>query len=222
MSRQLRSASKRSIKTTAKTQTPPVVPAVPAVPVASTSLDSQLFDDSTAWETWLQTNHDSHTGLWLRLSKKNSGLASVTYDEALNAALCYGWIDGQKKSYDDKCFLQRFTPRRKASIWSKRNVNKVAELIASGRMRPPGQTEIDAAKADGRWERAYSGSSTAEVPPDFQAAMDADGHAAEFFKAINRSQRYSFLFRLETAKRPDTRQKRIEQFVKLLADEKCL
>ncbi|KAF7552051.1 hypothetical protein G7Z17_g4599 [Cylindrodendrum hubeiense] len=215
MSRQTRSASKKAARTP-----PATAPATPDTPQDATS---QLFEDASAWESWLEQNHDSHTGgIWLQVGKKNSGLATVTYDEALDSALCFGWIDGQRKSFDDKRFIQRFTPRRKTSIWSKRNVSKVAALVESGRMRPPGQAEVDAAKADGRWERAYSGSSNAQVPPDFQAALDANKAAREFFESITRTQRYAFLFRLETAKRPDTRVRRIEQFVELLASEKCL
>ncbi|KAI5456741.1 bacteriocin-protection, YdeI or OmpD-associated-domain-containing protein [Mariannaea sp. PMI_226] len=214
MPRQTRSSTKATISQPLKKS--------PDVSAAPTDLENELFENATAWETWLEANHRSHNGLWLRLAKKNADISSVTYDEALDAALCYGWIDGQRKSYDDQCFMQRFTPRRKNSIWSKRNVTKVAVLIETGLMKPSGQAEVDAAKVDGRWERAYSSSSNAEVPPDFQAALDANRHASEFFKTITRSQRYSFIFRLETAKRPDTRQRRIEQFVKLLEAEKVL
>lgn len=215
MARQTRSASKKA------SRPPPAAASVlPDPPQDSTT---QLFEDAAAWESWLEVNHHSHTGgIWLQVGKKNSGLTTVTYDEALDVALCFGWIDGQRKSYDDKCFIQRFTPRRKTSIWSKRNVNKVAALLESGRMRPSGQAEVDAAQADGRWERAYSGSSNAQVPPDFQDALDKDKAARDFFESISRTQRYAFLFRLETAKRPDTRLRRIEQFVKLLADERHL
>ncbi|RSL54597.1 hypothetical protein CEP54_009809 [Fusarium duplospermum] len=212
MSRQTRSTAKRLTRIRATT------PATTRVP----DQESRLFNDVNAWESWLDENHDSNSGLWLRLAKKDSGVSSVTYDEALDVALCFGWIDGQRKALDAQHFIQRFTPRRKGSLWSKRNVNKVASLIESGKMRPSGQAEIDAAQADGRWERAYSSSSNAEVPKDFQAALDDDKAAGDFFKTINRTQRYSFLQRLETAKRPETRQKRIEQFVTLLASGKCL
>lgn len=211
MSRQTRSTAKRLTRirvTTPATRVP--------------DQESQLFDDVNAWESWLDENHNINSGLWLRLAKKDSGVSSVTYDEALDVALCFGWIDGQRKALDAQHFIQRFTPRRKGSLWSKRNVNKVATLIESGKMRASGQAEIDAAQADGRWERAYSSSSNAEVPKDFQTALDDDKAAGEFFKTINRSQRYSFLQRLETAKRPETRQKRIEQYVTLLASGKCL
>jgi uncharacterized protein YdeI (YjbR/CyaY-like superfamily) len=182
----------------------------------------QLFKDANAWEAWLETNHTDTTGLWLKISKKGSGIASVTYDEALDTALCFGWIDGQKKSHDAEHFLQRFTPRRKKSMWSKRNVDKVAVLIAAGRMRQAGEMEIDAAKADGRWEKAYSSSSVMVVPADFQAALDRNKKAKAFFAGLGKTKRYPFLWRIETAKREDTRKKRIEQFVALLAEGKTL
>lgn len=211
MSRQTRSTAKRLTRIRATT---------PATRVPDQ--ESRLFDDVNAWESWLDENHNINSGLWLRLAKKDSGVSSVTYDEALDVALCFGWIDGQRKAIDAQHFIQRFTPRRKGSLWSKRNVNKVAPLIESGKMRPSGQAEIDAAQADGRWERAYSGSGSIEVPKDFQAALDDNKAAGEFFKTINRSQRYSFLWRLETAKRPETRQKKIGQFITMLASGKCL
>ncbi|GAB1320013.1 Bacteriocin-protection, YdeI or OmpD-associated-domain-containing protein [Madurella fahalii] len=194
--------------------------AVDAAPLAA--LPIQLFEDATAWETWLAANHAQSTGLWLKISKKGSGIASVTYDEAIDIALCFGWIDGQRKSHDAEHFLQRFTPRRKKSIWSKRNVDKVTELIAAGRMRDAGQLEIDAAKADGRWEKAYSSASVMQVPPDFQAALDRNKKAKTFFENLGKTKRYPFLWRIETAKRDDTRKKRIEQFVGLLAGGKTL
>ncbi|KAK4123137.1 hypothetical protein N657DRAFT_634336 [Parathielavia appendiculata] len=182
----------------------------------------QLFENAAAWETWLETNHTDATGLWLKISKKGSGIASITYDEALDVALCFGWIDGQKKSHDEHHFLQRFTPRRKNSMWSKRNVNKVAVLIAAGRMRQAGQAEVDAAKADGRWEKAYSSSSTMEVPDDFQAALDRNRKAKTFFESLGKTKRYSFLWRIVTAKREDTRRRNIEKFVGILAEGKTL
>lgn len=186
------------------------------------TLPIQLFENAIAWETWLETNYAQSTGLWLKISKKGSGVASVTYDEALDTALCFGWIDGQRKSHDTGHFLQRFTPRRKKSIWSKRNVDKVGELIAAGRMRDAGQLEIDAAKADGRWEKAYSSASVIQVPADFQAALDRNKKAKTFFEGLGKTKRYPFLWRIETAKRDDTRRKRIEQFVELLAKGQTL
>src|SRR3569833_297648 len=182
-----------------------------------------LFEDAAAWHAWLETNHGTHTaGLWLKLSKKGSAVPSVSYDEALDGALCFGWIDGQRKSHDEHHFIQKFTPRRKASLWSKRNVDKVAYLVESGRMRPSGQAEIDAAKADGRWERAYAGSSTIAVHPDFEAALSRSAKARAFFDSLGKTQRYPFLWRIETAKKQETRQRKIQQFMELLEANKTL
>lgn len=147
---------------------------------------------------------------------------SVTYDEAVDTALCFGWIDGQRKGLDAQHFLQRFTPRRKNSLWSKRNVGKVEMLVASGRMREPGQLEIDTAKADGRWEKAYSSSSVMEVPADLEAALDQNQRAKTFFESLNRTKRHLLLWKIETTKRAETRRKKIEEFVKLLAEGKTL
>ena len=158
----------------------------------------------------------------LKISKKGCAVASVTYDEAVDTALCFGWIDGQRKSHDESHFLQRFTPRRKTSIWSKRNVDKVAALVAAGRMRPAGQSEVDAAKADGRWEKAYAGSRTIEVPKDFEAALNRNKKAKNFFETLGKTKRFSFLWRIETAKRAETRKRRIDEFVSLLAQQKTL
>ncbi|KAF7562154.1 hypothetical protein G7046_g1994 [Stylonectria norvegica] len=209
---------------TRSTSTNPLCPATNVVTLSTPShgLTTQLFDSASSWENWLEENYKMNTGIWLRLSKKDSGATSISYDEALDVALCFGWIDGQRKRHDAQYFIQRFTPRRKTSIWSKRNVNKVALLIESGRMRQSGLAEIDAAKADGRWDRAYSSSSNAQVPDDFKKALDINKDASEFFDTINRTQRYSFLQRIETAKRPDTRKRRIAQFVELLANQQCL
>ncbi|KAM0544980.1 hypothetical protein ACHAPJ_011561 [Fusarium lateritium] len=220
MSRQTRSTAKKLTRIRASASAPPIPP-----PSSShtPTLESQLFNTPSAWESWLDANHSTNTtGLWLRIAKKDSGVTSVTYDQALDVALCYGWIDGQRKALDAQHFIQRFTPRRKGSLWSQRNVNKVAPLIDAGRMKPAGQVEIDAAKSDGRWERAYSSSSNATVPEDFQNALNGNEAAGEFFNGLNRTKRYAFIQRLETAKRPETRQKRIEQFVTLLASGKSL
>ena len=193
-----------------------------AKPATQATPPTQLFEDAVAWETWLETNHSDTAGLWLKMSKKASGIASVTYDEALDSALCWGWIDGQRKTHDENHYVQRFTPRRKNSMWSQRNVAKVAVLIDAGRMRLPGHAEIDAAKADGRWARAYSSSSAIEVPPDFQAALDASTRAQTFFDGLGKTKRYAFLWRITTAKRDETRKKKIAQFVQLLAEGKTL
>lgn len=189
---------------------------------SASALPTHQFEDAKAWESWLEENHPTATGVLLKISKKGCDVPSVTYDEAVDVALCFGWIDGQRKGLDAIHFLQRFTPRRKASLWSKRNVDKIASLEAAGRMRAAGRAEVDAAKADGRWEKAYASSSTVVVPDDFQAALDRNSRAKKFFETLGRSKRYSFLWRIETAKREETRKKRIDEFVELLARQKTL
>ena len=185
--------------------------------VKSAEIDPTLFRNAKAFEAWLKKHHASSDGLWLKIAKKGAGQPSVTYPEAVEIALCWGWIDGQKKGLDEQHFLQRFTPRRARSIWSKINVDKVAALIAAGRMQAAGQAQIDAAKADGRWDKAYDGARTATVPDDLQAALDADPKATAFFATINASNRYAVLWRVQTAVRPQTRAKRIAQLVEMLA-----
>ncbi|KAK3295392.1 bacteriocin-protection, YdeI or OmpD-associated-domain-containing protein [Chaetomium fimeti] len=217
-------AAKSTSAAAAVAAPPPPVPVARAAQAAPSPATPpiQLFDHVAAWETWLEANHTDPTGLWLKISKKGSGIASVSYDEALDAALCFGWIDGQKKSHDGDHFLQRFTPRRKRSMWSKRNCAKVAVLVETGRMRQAGQAEIDAAKADGRWEKAYSSASLMEVPEDFQAALGRNKKAKAFFEGLGKTKRYAFLWRIATVKREETRQKKIEQFVGLLSEGKTL
>ncbi|WYZ44555.1 hypothetical protein EsH8_VII_000991 [Colletotrichum jinshuiense] len=200
--------------------------ASPSPPVSTASPPGSIpiltFKDESGWEDWLRLHCGEQTGVWLQISKKNSGIPTVSYDEALDVALCYGWIDGQRKTHDEQYFIQRFTPRRKNSLWSKRNVGKVAALIEQKRMTPPGQAEIDAAKADGRWDRAYSSASTMEVPLDFQQALAGNPKASKFFEALNKTQRYAFLWRIETTKRPETRKRKIGEYVDLLAQHKPL
>ncbi|SPO03167.1 uncharacterized protein DNG_05849 [Cephalotrichum gorgonifer] len=207
----------------AVTQTQPVPPGAAKAQTSSESRETIYFKDSTAWESWLDKNHAiQDLGIWMKIGKKAAGIPSVLYDEAVNIALCYGWIDGQRKSHDEEYFLQGFTPRRKGSIWSKRNVDKVAALVKAGNMRPAGQAEVDAAKADGRWEQAYSGPSMMDVPQDFQTALNKNRKAKQFFETLGKSQRYPFLFRISTAKKAETRNSRIRQFVDLLAQERTL
>jgi uncharacterized protein YdeI (YjbR/CyaY-like superfamily) len=173
--------------------------------------------DATAWRAWLDEHENDSEGVWLALAKK--GVRSPTalrYDEALEEALCSGWIDGPKNSIDDLVFAQRFTPRRQRSLWSARNVGIVAALVADGRMRPRGQAEIDRAKADGRWERAYAGSSTAEVPEDLAAALAASPAAATRFAELNRQNRYAVLHRTITAPSPTARANRLARLVAML------
>ena len=179
--------------------------------------DPTLFRNAKAFEAWLKKHHSTSDGLWLQIAKKGGGQASVTYPEAVEIALCWGWIDGQKKGLDDQYFLQRFTPRRPRSIWSKINVDKVAALIEAGRMQPAGQAQVDAARADGRWAQAYDGARTASVPQDLQAALDANPKARQYFATINASNRYAVTWRVQTAVKPETRAKRIAQLVEMLA-----
>jgi len=169
------------------------------------------------WEAWLEREHNRAPGVWLQIAKKESRIASVTYAEALDVALCFGWIDGQKRSYDATSFLQRFTPRKRASRWSKINTGHVERLTAAGRMRPAGLAQVEAARADGRWEAAYDGQSSATIPPDLQAALDANPAAAAFFATLRGANRYAVLYRVQDAKRPETRARRIERFVAMLA-----
>ena len=189
---------------------------VGATPGLNPELSILPFASQSKWANWLAKQHDKSAGVWLKLAKKDSGIPSVTYHEALEVALCYGWIDGQKKSFDEKYFLQKFTPRRPKSIWSKINVEKVERLIASGQMKPAGLKAIEAAKADGRWEQAYASQKNISVPEDFQSALDKNKKAQAFFETLNSANRYSFLFRIETAKKAETRAKRIQQFVEML------
>jgi uncharacterized protein YdeI (YjbR/CyaY-like superfamily) len=182
---------------------------------SNTELDLPMrsFKDQKSWEKWLATNHAKSPGIWMQIAKKDSGIASVDYPQALDVALCYGWIDGQKRPYNDEYWLQRFTPRGPRSLWSKINTGKVDLLIKSGRMQPPGLAAIEAAKADGRWESAYAPSSTTEVPPELQAALDEHPKAKAFFETLRGANRYAVLFRLQTAKKPETRAKRVADFI---------
>lgn len=176
------------------------------------------FATAADFETWVAEHRDDQAGLWLRLAKKASGIDSVSYDEALQVALCYGWIDGQGRKGDYKTWLQRYCPRRPRSVWSKRNVGFVAELTAAGRMQLEGLAEVERAQADGRWARAYDGQAAAVVPDDLRSALDAVPAAAAAFAALNSSNRYTVLYRVEDAKRAETRARRIAQFVELLAE----
>jgi uncharacterized protein YdeI (YjbR/CyaY-like superfamily) len=185
--------------------------------VAAQDHPELAFESAEAFEAWLRERHADEAGVWIRFAKKGSGIPSVTYAEALDAALCYGWIDGQARSVDESWYLQKFTPRRARSIWSKRNRDKVAALIEAGRMQPAGLAEIERAKADGRWDAAYDGPAAATVPDDLQAALDASPAAAEAFAGLNGQNRYAILHRVQTAVKPETRARRIAQFVDMLA-----
>jgi uncharacterized protein YdeI (YjbR/CyaY-like superfamily) len=186
-------------------------------PVPKVELPELSFADAAEWERWLEREHARAGGVWMRIAKAKAGTKTVQYPEAVEVALCWGWIDGQKKGIDEHWWLQKFTPRAKRSIWSKVNRDKVQSLIDAGRMRPPGLAEIERAKADGRWDAAYASQSQAEVPEDLQAALDAAPQAKAFFATLDSTNRYAILFRTHQAKRPETRAKRIAQFVEMLA-----
>jgi uncharacterized protein YdeI (YjbR/CyaY-like superfamily) len=174
--------------------------------------------DRDAWAAWLAAGHGSSPGVWLKIAKKGSDVRSVSYAEALDVALCHGWIDGQKRPLDDRFWLQRFTPRTPRSRWSKRNRTLAERLIANGEMAPAGLREVERARADGRWEAAYDSHATATVPPDLQAALDADAGAAAFFTGLDSANRYAILYRIQEARRPETRARRIATFVAMLAE----
>ena len=182
----------------------------------TTDLPTLPFATKNKWADWLARHHGKSGGAWLKLAKKDSGIPSVTYGEALEVALCYGWIDGQKKGFDDKYWLQKFTPRGPKSIWSKINTVKAEKLIASGEMKLSGLKTIEAAKQDVRWDAAYESQKNISIPEDFQVALDKNKKAKAFFATMKSSERYSFLFRIHTAKKPETRAKRIQQFVEML------
>ena len=174
------------------------------------------FESKKKFAVWLAKNHDKSAGVWMKLAKKATGIPSVSYAEAVEVALCYGWIDGQAGSFDDKFWLVKFTPRRPKSIWSQINTKRVEQLIASGEMKPSGLKAVEAAKQDGRWDAAYASQKNISVPADFQSALSKNEKAKAFFESLTGSKRYSFLFRIETAKKAETRIKRILQFVEML------
>lgn len=175
-----------------------------------------LFATQGDFENWLEQHHTSAPGVWVQIAKKGSGLQSLTYDEAVEAGLCFGWIDGQKKTFDERAFLQRFTPRGPQSIWSKINRDKAEALMAAGRVRQAGLAAIERARQNGQWNNAYDSASRAVVPDDFQAALDANERARAFFATLKSTNRYALLFRIQTAKKPETRQKRIQDFIRML------
>lgn len=178
--------------------------------------------DQAAWRRWLAENHQTAKGVWLKIAKKGAPTPTVTYAEAIDEALCHGWIDGQKAPHDETHWLQRFTPRGPRSKWSQINVDKVTRLIAEQRVRPAGLAAVEAARQDGRWETAYEPQSRATVPDDFQLALDSEPVAREFFETLRGAQRYAFLYRIHDAKRPETRAKRIAQYVEMLAQRRTL
>jgi uncharacterized protein YdeI (YjbR/CyaY-like superfamily) len=180
-------------------------------------LPTKLFERQRDWLIWLTDNHNTSSGVWLQLAKKDVGVQSVSYDEAIEVALCFGWIDGQKRAHSDQYWLQKVTPRSAKSVWSKINKEKALALIKSGKMKPAGLKEIEQAKLDGRWDAAYDSASKSSVPTDFQSALDGNARAKKFFETLDSRNRYAVLFRIQTAKKAETRAKKIAQFVQMLA-----
>ncbi len=176
-----------------------------------------FFESPEAWDEWLADHHADSTGVRVKIAKKGSGLESVAYPEVLDIAISYGWIDGVRNALDDDHFLQRFCPRGPRSKWSKINRDKATRMIESGQMKPAGMREVEAARADGRWEAAYDSHSTATVPDDLQDALDANPKAREFFATLNSQNRFAVLYRIQDAKKPETRARRIAKFVDMLA-----
>jgi uncharacterized protein YdeI (YjbR/CyaY-like superfamily) len=174
------------------------------------------FPSAAEWEEWLEDNHAVSAGVWVRMAKKDAGIESVRYPEVLESALCFGWIDGRREALDERYFLQRFTPRRPRSRWSRINREKAERLIADGRMRAAGLAEVERARADGRWEAAYEGQKTITVPDDLQRELDARPQAKVFFAGLSRQNRYAILYRLQDAKKPETRVRRLAKFVAML------
>jgi uncharacterized protein YdeI (YjbR/CyaY-like superfamily) len=182
----------------------------------SDELPQLAFASDAEWEAWLEAHHATAPGVFVKIAKKGTGIDSVRYPEVLDTAICFGWIDGVRRALDDTWFLQRFTPRTKRSKWSRINRDKAERLIAEGRMRPAGLAECEAARADGRWAAAYEGQRSIEVPDDLRRELDARPSARAFFETLSSQNRYAILYRLQDAKRPETRARRLEKFVAML------
>lgn len=178
------------------------------------------FESARDFEKWLARNHSGSNGIWVRFFKKASGKATFTYDEALDLALCYGWIDGQVNKYDEESYIQKFTPRRPRSSWSKRNTQHAERLIKAGKMRAAGLKAIEEAKADGRWDRAYDSPSTAKVPEDFLKLLAKNPKAKAFYEGLDRTNKYSIAYRLQTAKDAQAREKKMKQILEMMAKGK--
>ena len=174
------------------------------------------FRSAAEWEGWLRDNHARSEGVWIKIAKKATGIESVRYPEVLESAICFGWIDGQRQTLDERRFLQRFTPRRKRSRWSRINRDTAERLITDGRMHPAGLAEVERARADGRWEAAYAGPKASTVPDDLQPELDGRPTAREVFAGVSSQDRSAILYRLDEAKRPETRARRLEKFVAML------
>jgi len=175
------------------------------------------FDLPEEWAYWLAQNHNISKGIWLRFFKKDANVPSITHAEALEEALCYGWIDGQAKKYDERSYIQKFTPRRTKSIWSKRNTEHIVRLAKEGKMKPAGLKEVEAAKADGRWEQAYDAPSEMTMPEDFLKELSKNKAAKAFFDTLNKANTYAIGWRLQTAKKPETRERRMKLILEMLA-----
>jgi uncharacterized protein YdeI (YjbR/CyaY-like superfamily) len=187
------------------------------LPSSSAEPPIKEFRTPAAWEKWLERHHDDDAGVWMKFAKKGTGVTTVTYAEALEVALCFGWIDAQVKRFDDTYYLQRFTPRRTRSKWSKINRDAATRLTEAGAMRPPGLAAVERAKADGRWDAAYDSPANAAMPEDLERALARNKKAREFFATLSKQNRYAILYRIQDAKRPETRARRITQFVEMLA-----
>jgi uncharacterized protein YdeI (YjbR/CyaY-like superfamily) len=190
--------------------------------VTQKQVPTESFTSAGEWRRWLCENHALSDGVRLRIFKNDSGVRTVTYAEALDEALCFGWIDGQKQKCDEKSWLQKFTPRRPKSLWSKRNRERVAQLIEEGRMTPAGLKQVEAAKEDGRWNDAYDAQSAMTVPHDFLDRLSENEQALAFFGTLNRANIYAIAWRLQTAKKPETREKRMRTILEMLAQGKPL
>jgi uncharacterized protein YdeI (YjbR/CyaY-like superfamily) len=175
------------------------------------------FESQEEWRTWLEQNHNDVNGVWLKFYKKGSGIVSLNYAKALDEALCFGWIDGQTKSLDVSSYLQKFTPRRTRSIWSKRNIEHIARLTQEGKMDPSGLKEAESAKTDGRWQKAYDSPANMIIPQDFLSELSKDKNAFAFFKTLNKTNTYAIAWRLQTAKKPETREKRMKTILEMLS-----
>lgn len=183
----------------------------------SKELPMRGFATQQDWEAWLAEHYADPTGIWLKIAKKATGTQSISYAEALEGALCYGWIDGQKAAFDEQYWLQKFTPRRPKSVWSQINRDKANALIEAGRMQPSGLRQVELARVDGRWDAAYAGQSAATVPDDLQEALDNNPLARDFFLTLNSVNRYAIIFRVQTTKKAETRAAKIQKFVEMLA-----
>ncbi len=180
------------------------------------SLSQEEFSTARAWQSWLAKQHKKSAGVWLFIAKKNAERSTVTYAEALDVALCYGWIDGQKKPFDEQCWLQKFGPRKQNSIWSKKNIEHTERLIKGGKMKAAGLKAIEVAKENGNWQRAYDAQSKMIIPEEFLKELHKNKKATEFYETLNRTNMFSIAFRLQTAKKEETRQKRMEQIISML------